>query len=433
MDMPSSSPLTRMKLDDCLFFALIFYLATFVFEALIRYELAQAHLENLLYFRDLIYGLSVAILAMRAILQRNQIHFGNSAIALVLLIHFIMGMLNGLALFSQLLAIKVFFPLLYGSAMWPIVSQRFTAFLLWMRFFFFASLLAVALQKIFGAMFWENQTYETAFGVSHTSRTWWTDGELRLAGVARTSFDAAVMIGLGAFSSLLLARKAWQRIIICILSLVGIFWTTTKGMLMVFFVLSLWFLFSNTRHRFTIGRAIASVYFVLAVSLPIIVVFYDLGNHGSVRTAPPFLSSLWDRFSWMWPNAFDLFNQSWQYLTGMGIGAIGTAQLFGPDYYRVNAGDNIFVYCFVTFGVMAAPYLAFPLFQTWYRPGGNDQRSIWQIGILLMTFGYGMTTNIIEEAFFCCMVGLCFGAAFSVIQKTEAGQPQLYSRRTIAL
>lgn len=414
------SSLLKGGLDDFLFAAFITYIATFVFEAPLRYLLSLINLQNMLYLRDLIYFLSTGLLFFRAILVRKHINMGIATISLILLIHFIIGTLNGLALFPQLFAVKMFFPLLYGCAVWPIIQTRFDLLQRWIRFFFVATIFALVLQKILGPMFWENQAFETAFGVTHTSREWWADGQRRLAGFSRTSFDAAVVLGLGGLSTLILTQNLISRILVCCTALIAIYWTTTKGMLVTFLLAACWFMFTSLRYRISTGRLLMSALCIITIALPVAVVFFELGDPGRVKSAPFMLSSLWDRFSWMWPNAVGLFTQPIHYLTGLGLGSIGTAQSFGPSYFRLNAGDNIFVYCYVNFGAMAAIYLAFPAVNSWFIKLDANPLNIWRVGTLIMAFGYGLTTNVIEQAVFCSMLGLCYGAAFSSLSGATA-------------
>ena len=64
------------------------------------------------------------------------------------------------------------------------------------------------------------------------------------------------------------------------------------------------------------------------------------------------LSSMGDRAGQMWPEAFDLIRKDdnlGEWIFGRGLGGIGTAQsLFDAKW---NAGDNLFVFAYVTLGI----------------------------------------------------------------------------------
>jgi hypothetical protein len=215
------------------------------------------------------------------------------------------------------------------------------------------------------------------------------------------------------YVAVLRVRAGWQKIAIAIIALVGIYWTTTKGMLAAFFLLTVCYLLSQ-RSRLPWGMvALSTVLPVFAWLLPMIVVLYEVGDPGRLNDAPFLLSSLWDRFSWMWPNALKLLDSPLHYILGRGLGTIGTPQSVGPTYYLLNAGDNIFIYAYVTFGLPALLYLLFPVWRGWFLKWSTVSCRDWYYGILILTFGYGVTTSMFEMVFFCCALGHCYGAAFS--------------------
>jgi hypothetical protein len=125
------------------------------------------------------------------------------------------------------------------------------------------------------------------------------------------------------------------------------------------------------------------------------------------------LSTLWDRFSWMWPNAFDLLSGPENYILGGGLGSTGTPQTYGLDERELNAADNIFVFEFVLFGPLSLLYLTYPV---WRIVRSSDQGDIvvWSIGILIICYGYGVTTNMIEQPFFSAMLGMVLGYVFTM-------------------
>ncbi len=407
------------KLDSVIFWMFFVFLATFVLEAPIRYLLLKLHMENALYLRDSIYVISTAIIFSRDLLFEKRLNPGMCIIFAVLLFHFIVGVFFSAPLFSQLFAVKIFFPLVYGCALWPIVYARFELFLRTMSIYFVVAFVGVLMHKLLGHLRWESQVYETAFGTTQTSREWWTGGERRLSGFERASFDAAAVLGIAGYATLLRARADWQRILVVACALVAIYWTTTKGMLMAFFVLSFWFIAAGRLRAWWTGAALIGLLAAISFLLPMIVVLYEIGDPGRVQSAPFLLSSLWDRFSWMWPSAFELLHEPIHYVLGRGLGTIGTPQSVGPTYYITNAADNIFVYAYVSFGFPALLYFLFPAWRSWSLRRLTLPARQWYWGVLIVAFGYGLTTSMFEQVFFCCAFGLCYGAAFAEFRSVE--------------
>jgi hypothetical protein len=131
--------------------------------------------------------------------------------------------------------------------------------------------------------------------------------------------------------------------------------------------------------------------------------------------------SLWDRFSDMWPKALQLMDRPEYFLVGKGIGAIGSPQQYGPDFLKQNAADSIFIYIFVTFGFLGIVYL-FALI-SWFTKSVEPRQEIqiWTRIFLIFAFGYGISTNMIEEPFFSGLFGLILGMAFYPSRRNENG------------
>jgi hypothetical protein len=103
-------------------------------------------------------------------------------------------------------------------------------------------------------------------------------------------------------------------------------------------------------------------------------------------------------------------------LTGVGPGGIGTAI---SDGAVPNSADSIFVYFFVTFGLLGIGYLAFPLRALFGRGAESDPRTFAWAGLLIIAYGYGLSINMVEQAFFTSVFGLLYGKAFAVLAERE--------------
>ncbi len=405
---------SKHKMGDALLFWSFFgMLSTFVIEGPLRYVLVTAGLPNAIYLRDGVAVICILFVFFRSLITRGWIESSLAIISYILLFHFLLALVFDLALFQALFGFKVFMPLVFGVAISPILERNFSLLLLVMAFFFLISALGIFANYFIQKMPWEGVNYETAFGTVSGTKEWWIPGGIRrLPGLARASFDAAMVIGISGFACMLLCKNLLLRLSVAIIAFLAIYLTTTKGMSQAFLVIALWMLFKNKPILLTMGRLLVATLLTLAVALPSIVVFFDIGHVFNQQDVPSLLGSLWDRFSWMWPNAFDLMTEPAHYLFGKGLGSIGTPQSFGEGYRELNAADNIFVFVFVIFGSLSLLYLGYPAWRVLRSPERSDS-TVFCIGFLIISFGYGLTTNMLEQPFFSSLFGMVIGWALS--------------------
>lgn len=402
--------------DSLLFWAFFGVLATYVIEGVLRYGLATAGFPNVIYLRDAVAVISIVFIFFKSLLTRRWIELHIALVCCVLLYHLLVGLFFGVSLFQGLFGFKVLVPLIFGFAVAPILGKNFSRLLIVMVFFFLISILGVYTNHFIEKMPWEGMEYDTAFGTVTGTRQWWAGGGIRrLPGFARTSFDAAMIIGISSFACMLLFKHVLLRLLIAVIALTAIILTTTKGMSQTFIVITLWMLFKKTPIFFPMGRLLVVTFLILAVALPSVVVFFDIG-HGVMREdVPGLLRSLWDRFSWMWPEAFDLMTKPEHYVFGKGLGSIGTAQQYGENFVAPNSADNIFVYTFVMFGPLSLLYLSYPAWCVVRMPSGDDIAA-WCIGLLIICYDYGLTINMLEEPFFSSLLGMVSGLGWKSIK-----------------
>lgn len=395
--------------DSFLFWCFFGVLSTYVIEGPLRYILVLAGQPNVIYVRDAVAVASILFVFFRSLIARNWIEPGITIVSCLLLFHLVIGLFFGLPLFQALFGFKIFVSLLFGVAVYPLVRQRFTYLLIILACFYLITVTGVFFNYSLQKFPWEGVNYETAFGTVSGTKEWWTNGGIRrLPGLARSSFDAAMISGISGFACLILFKNLWYRILITLITLTAIFLTTTKGMIQAFLVITLWMLFKNSPFFLPLGRLFVVALLAVAVMLPSVVVFFDIGHVFSANELPSLLSSLWDRFSWMWPKAFDLLSGPENYLFGGGLGSIGTPQSYGLDDRQLNAADNIFVYVFVIFGPLSLFYLAYPAWRL-LRSSEHGDVATWSIGILIICYGYGVTTNMLEQPFFSALLGMVLG------------------------
>jgi hypothetical protein len=391
------------------------WLSTYLLEGPLRGGLFAIGLQNLLYLRDGVAVVGIALALAVPLVRGDKPPPGLVVVLWVLAVHACIGLLMGGTLFQRLFGVKIFIPVLYTVAIFAAVQQHFALFLRGMAVCFTVSVAGVLINELAGEMPWEGLRYDTAFGSVQATRQWWMSGGLRrLPGFARASFDAAMMIGACGVIFLATARSLGLRVLIAALGLVAIFLTTSKGMVAAFGVAVLWLALANrSPASFKAGVGTVVTLFLLTCLVP--TVFMIVSVPTNPQEVPALLSSLWDRFSWMWPSAYQLLPDGFGAITGVGPGGIGTA-LDHPDERAVpNSGDSIFVYFFVTFGLAGIAYLGLPLLAVLHRGAASDRHAFVWAGLLVITYGYGLSINMVEQPFFASMLGLLYGKAFAVL------------------
>lgn len=401
------SPADRDRLSVQIF---VCWLATGVIEGPLRGGLSTVGLANVLYLRDLVMVAATALAFLRPWTRGEPLAPGLVLMGWGFGVHLCIAILVGGNLFNALFGMKIFFPVLYAVAIYPAAQKNFPLLCRAMTVFFIVSVAGVFANHLLGPMPWEGLAYDTAFGSVQTTRVWWMEGGLRrLQGFARASFDAAMILGVSGVVVLATARRAWVRMLVASLTLWAIVLTTSKGMVLAFAIASLWLVPSpRTPASFGIGRLLAAALLVLTCALPTTFAVVQVSEYPV--DIPPLLSSMWDRFSWMWPMAFASVPDHFGAITGAGFGGIGTPQGLVP---RPNSADSVFAYYYATFGLIGLAYLAFPLLAVMRRQAENDRQGFVWAGLLIIAYGYGLATNMIEQPFFCGVFGLLYGKAFA--------------------
>lgn len=253
---------------------------------------------------------------------------------------------------------------------------------------------------------WEGFGYSVGDVDIEASREWQeTGGGKRLAGLARSSFDAAAQIQILAILGALHLRRAWLRVPLWFASVVAIWLTTSKGVINVFLVLSPAVLLRQRLPQLLL-RPLPLAFGVLALMLPIAPLLFHFESTVNDAALANLLFSFYDRLNTMWPQAWDLIHLRGNPLFGRGLGGLGTAQsYFEPDLF--NAGDNLFMYWFVVFGWIALPGFVLLLLRTLRLQPFRAATEEGVYCLVLATIVYGMTTNVVENGMFAMVCGFC--------------------------
>jgi hypothetical protein len=403
------------RAGDSLLCALLgVYLVSLMLEGVLRYALAMAGVPNALYLRDAIPVATLVVLFMRALLGDNRIDLAIAIPASLLAFHAAYAAMMGVAFFSIAFGLKIFMFIPYGMAMWPLLRRRLDAALTVASVMFAVTLAGVFANFFVGRMPWEGLEYETAFGAVAVTRMWFLgDGIPRLPGFARTSFNAAMILGITGLLALLKFRHLLARLAIAASAMTAIVLTTSKGMVLAFPLAALWLVLQDHKPRMSGIRLVWAVC-AATLALPFVVVFFEVGSAMSPSRLPSVLVSVWDRFDMAWPLAFGLLPEGPQALLGAGPGSIGTPQMYGDAPHRFNAGDNFALFMMINFGLPGLCYYAMPAFASRRVAQVEDPTvSRAYVALLLLAYGYGMSINMVEESFFSVFFGLCCAVAAS--------------------
>lgn len=253
---------------------------------------------------------------------------------------------------------------------------------------------------------WEGFGYSVGDVDIEASREWQeTGGGKRLAGLARSSFDAAAQIQILAILAVLHLDRVWLRVPLWFASVVAIWLTTSKGVINVFLVLSPVVLLRQHLPQLLL-RPLPLAFGLVALLLPIAPLLFHFESTVNDAALANLLFSFYDRLNSMWPQAWDLIHLRGNPLFGRGIGGLGTAQsYFEPDLF--NAGDNLFMYWFVVFGWIALPGFLLLLARTLRLRPFRAPTEGGVYCLVLATIVYGMTTNVVENGMFAMVCGFC--------------------------
>ena len=399
------------KADRYIYLLFVLILTTIFFEGVIRWALGLVGLGSLIYLRDVVEVGIILFVLLRSLLAHGWVERHVAIPLLLLVVHFFASLWLGVSFLSDLFSFKLYVPFLCGAALWGVFYNRFEQSKKLFALIFVASILAIFFNVVFKKMPWEGQLYDTFFGQINSTVDWTAgDAGRRLPGFTRASYVAAMVICITGLTWLLDARKWWLRLLILASGAVAIYLTTTKTLTLIFPLIGLWLLIPGERMRVMVGKWLLVTCAALCILLPLLAYALDFAGWSTYQETPTIMLSFWDRLSRTWPEAWDLLSSTQNYIFGSGMGSIGTGQVFGDNARHWNAGDNIAIYLFITFGLPGLFYLLLPAWFLFRRVRYPMDTYFWIFSILLVAYGYGITSNMIEEQFFCEMLGLVFGA-----------------------
>lgn len=395
----------------------VLYLATFIFEGALRFVLSKLHLTSALYLRDLLPVAAVMVMLTNWIGDRRQPSILLLAV-LLLTFHFFIGFFFIGRLFQQLFGIKLLMPLVLGLA---VGHLGVTTTLARLRWYAVAGIVILLIGLAINYKFtypWEGAESESMFGVSQQSKSWTAGSVRRLAGLSRSSYDAACallycsVIALAAFRSVIL------RIFLWLLAFIGIALTTSKGVEVSMLALAGIVVASDSGRRIGWLRfaLLGSVF--LVVVAPALAILIDVRVRDFAGSAAWWFSSYADRMQNTWPRAIKLLLDHGNIILGRGIGGVGTPQGYG-EARLYSPADNIFIYWTLSMGMLGWLYAGAIITKLLSWQGSSQRQRMFIFGFFISTLIYGVAANIMEQPL--CGFGLGYAIALLYRPRTLSG------------
>jgi hypothetical protein len=397
-------PLRKVLTNLCITLT-IGFIAMTTFEGPFRYYAARAHVAWLPYLKDvlliaaLIFGMAKATI----IDLRNLAFFVALAFIAVGTIY---GGLNLRDFRQPLFAARTWLPLLCGTVVASSVDTQSKAFHWSCAVLWFITVCGVFLTWKWHAP-WVGFDYEVGGVEVDSSREWSMGGVDRLAGLSRSSYDAALECLFLAIMAAICSRYYLVSLPIWTISAAAIYLTTSRSAAAALAVaMGAHVLVAFNRTSQWLAKIGVVAVAIMLVALPFGAARYYKNKATDTASASiASTSSFADRATQTWPQAFELQKRGGSRVLGRGLGGIGVAQkFFEPANY--NPGDNFFVYLWVAFGMFGIVFLGFILFQVLraYVPMDKNRKA----GVLVVGsfLAAGLTLNGIESPIASLFLGM---------------------------
>lgn len=399
------------------------YCAAYAFEGAFRYALNLVGLDEFIFVRDAALLLPVALVGVQQFLARKLNPAYLVFLALVLL-HGAVFVANFRLLPPALLGAKVLAGMLAGAVAADRLMNPSRPVVVFFMVLWLSAFLGIGLDKT-GLVSFPWVGLRTTIGdvEVNVSRNWQIEQEsdaYRAAGFMRSSIHAAnltPLLGLLLFFSL----RAWKlRALVGVLTLPAVYWTTQKGSMVAYAVVLLVLL---VRPQGVIPLRLTFVVFLLlSMALPLLLPGYYMPE----ASAGGFSNMSFNlRVEMMWPEAWVWIHRHEVFPFGVGLGGIsGGQQLFARE--DINAADNLFVFMYAYFGLMAVVYLGLTLW-AYFRTPAKTASDRSALAVLLFIIIYGCVLSMLEDQ----MTALFTGAALGWIaygrteRPTEEAKPLL--------
>lgn len=367
------------------------------FSGALRYFLDMAGASALLYLPK---AACLALFLLELLSARLSRSFWLAL--LLLLASSLLGMLHGASASNAGFSLFIYSPLLFGMLCGHYLQQR-RQLMVWMvGLCLVASMLGILLDK-YTSVPWKGYSYNIGDTTLKGNQAWSAGGTDRLAGFARMSTTAAMML---AIYALYLTAFTRSRLLMGLLfaGTFGSILLTTNKSTAVAFAAAL--LLLPILRQPLLCRMLFLLVVGMGVALPVLSVLTDFDGHAT--TGDSVLASFYDRLVNTWPVVIAAIDREGWGVAGAGFGMIGSSVALFPVYSAdvPYVTDNTALYLWSTLGV--AGLLLFgallPLLS------GLASRRDWMSGALMtVTFCITLiswTTDVLEVPVAAMFLGL---------------------------
>lgn len=267
---------------------------------------------------------------------------------------------------------------------------------------------------------WVGLTYSVGGVELEGAREWQTTGgSQRLSGFARSSFDVAGQVILAAALLSLQLSKGWQRFFLWGVCTYAVSLSTSKGILLAL-LMTIFASEALIRKKTWWLQTIFSIGIFWLFIPPLMGWTMDWTEAARTDLENPLYGSFIDRMNDMWPRALELVTEFGHPILGRGLGGIGVpVSIYEPAL--ANAGDNVFVYCFVLLGYFSIPLFILGITMIMKMCRHLERADVRDVIVLAVIINwYGGVSNILEHAVLSFAMGiLCRYLAMMFIGKID--------------
>jgi hypothetical protein len=397
-------------MQSVLSFALIIYLLFYVFEGVIRYAFHLVAADGWIFIRDAVLLVPLMVLFIQQFLRR-QVHPIYIIFALIVLVHGAVMVLNIGSVMAVIYSAKMLMTFLAGVLLAERLFQPSRFMLALVLFLWSASILGIGLDKYYVEFPWVGMETTIEDIKVEISRNWQIEGEdKRAGGFMRSSINAATLMPLLAFILMFNLRRRSLRMLVAMLTIPALIWTTQKGPI-VAYALTLLMLAIAPRKPIPVLRIGVWVMLALLVGLPIVLSGESMPAAEGVFS----FSSFYQRIEEMWPQAWRWIHAHEAFPFGVGLGGISGAQRLYA-LHDMNAADNMFILMYAYFGVLSFVYLGVIGIIALQTPNNGSKPAAHALATLVYLLAYGCVISLLEDQ----MASLFLGGSIAWLCKEIA-------------
>jgi hypothetical protein len=394
------------------------YICIYACEGPIRLFLHQHGADDLILLRDLLIFFPLAVLFLAQAL-RTRIHPGYLAFVALMGLHGAIIYAGQRTYLPVIYGCKIYINLLFGFLAARQLCQPGRRVTKLLSLVWLVSVVGLLLDKyVYDTMPWVGIEQNIGGIQVDVARDWFISGaDKRAGGLMRSSIFAAELMPL---LTIVLACKTRNYLLRAALLGIGLFavlLTTQKGALgAMAAVAAILLLSTEPRRQYKLLCSTGLLFALLAVSLPVfsINLLVDYKNDG-----PFSVSSLLLRIGNTWPDAWRWIARNEIFPFGVGLGGIGGPQRFyAQDFF--NPADNVFIYLYANFGLLALFYIAWLLRQM-FVPSQFRDTAIVALAIVVFQLGDGIVLSVLEDQMASLFIGAAAGMLWQLHQRATNG------------